>query len=359
VTDKSQLRFAYGVFTQLPSMAFIFSGENPGGLDYSRTDAFEAGLSYLVSDDMAFDMVTYYRDVSGNLALKEFFRDYWQSYSERRVREYFTGYTNRDNGNIKGLDLTLKRRFSNNFSFNLMYTLQFSRTTGSQYNSTSTWGIFIDPSTGDRFQPPDEIRPIDGDVTHKMSYHFNYLFPDDFQSGTLANTLLKNLRAFAIFSLQSGEPLVDRIVHGGDATENSWLTRRGGVPVGGLNYFRGRWDYNLDLRFSKTFHVAGARRLSAFCEVFNALNKKINTPYPQGYTFEGRSGVTGGKDLNWSEDLRDELKVRFNADFNQDGVLTVMEAAKGSIAGSVMSATSNQSDWGRSRQVRCGLDFAF
>ncbi|HUU26578.1 MAG TPA: TonB-dependent receptor [archaeon] len=359
VTDKSQLRFAYGVFTQLPSMAFIFSGENPGNLEYSRTDAFEAGLSYLVSQDMVLDLAAYYRDVIGNVALKEFFRDYWQYYSERRIREYFTGYTNRDDGNIKGVDLTLKRRFSNNFAFDLIYTLQFSRTTGSQYNSTSTWGIFIDPATGERFQPPDEIRPIDGDVTHKMSFHFNYLFPEDFQAGTHLNMILKNLRAFAIFSLQSGSPLVDRIIHGGDATEVSWLTRSGGDMVGGLNYFRGRWDYNLDLRLSKTFYLGASRRLGVFGEIFNVLNKKTNTPYPQGYTYESRSGITGGVDLVWSDNLIEEHKVRFNADFNQDGILSVMEATKGSIASSVMSSTMNHMAWGRARQIRCGLDFSF
>jgi hypothetical protein len=358
VTDKSQLRFSYGVFTQLPSMTFLFSGENPGDLDYSRTDAFETGLSYLINDDLVLDMVAYYRDVTGNVALKEFFRDYWEYYSERRIRDYSTGYTNRDHGNIKGMDLTLRRRFANSFSFNLMYTLQFSRTTGSQYGSTSTWGIFIDPATGEEFQPPDEIRPIDGDVTHKLSLNVNHMFADDFMAGSHLNTVLRNVRSYAMLTLSSGEPLVDRIVHGGDATDVSWLTRSGGDMIGGLNYFRGRWDYNLDLRFSKTFSLGNRHRLSVFSEIFNALNKKDNAAYPQGYTYEGVSTITGGVDLAWSEDLLPEQKVRFNADFNQDGILSVMEAAKGSIASSVLSSMSNRA-WGLARQIRCGLEYSF
>ncbi|MCE5269900.1 TonB-dependent receptor [bacterium] len=358
VTEKSQLRFSYGVFTQLPSMAFIYSGENTGDLDYSRTDAFEAGLSYLISDNSVLDVVAYYRDVQGNLALKEYFRDYNEYYSQRRIREYFTGYTNRDNGNIKGMDITLRRRFAESFSFNLMYTMQFSRTTGSQYNSTSSWGIFIDPATGEQYQPPDEIRPIDGDITHKLSVNVNHMFPEDFHSGTWINTVLGNVRSYAMFSLSSGQPLVDRIVHGGDATEVSWLTRSGGQMVGGLNYFRGPWDYNLDLRFSKTFSLGGSRRLSVFSEIFNALNKKNNAAYPQGYTYEGASTITGGLDLLWSDDLLPEQKVRFNADFNQDGILSVMEAAKGSIASSAINSMSNQA-WGMARQIRCGLEYSF
>ncbi len=110
VTDKSQLRFSYGVFTQLPSFDFMFDrGGNPGGLEYCRTDAFEAGLSYLLSEDMVLDYVAYYRDVDGNVAVKEFFEDKWLWYNERRSRTWRSGPTNRDNGNIKGFDLTLRR----------------------------------------------------------------------------------------------------------------------------------------------------------------------------------------------------------------------------------------------------------
>ena len=116
VTDKSQLRFAYGVFTQLPSMIFIYSGSNPGDLDMARTDAFEAGITYLLSDDVILDLVAYYRDIDGNLATKEFFRDYWMEHTERRVRTSTTGYTNKDNGNIKGMDLTIRKRFSSDWS---------------------------------------------------------------------------------------------------------------------------------------------------------------------------------------------------------------------------------------------------
>ena len=359
VTDKSQLRFAYGVFTQLPSFSMIYSAENTGDLEYSRTDAFEAGMSYLLNDDIMLDVVAYYRDVTGNVALKEYFRDYYQYYNERRIRDYFEGYTNRDDGNIKGADLTLRKRFSDNFSLNAVYTLQFSRTTGSNYWSTSGWEVFVDAATGETYSPPDELRPIDGDVTHKMSINFNYRFPEDYKAGTLANTILKDFSVLTLASLQSGRPLVDRIVHGGDATDVSWLTRTSNGMKGGLNYFRGSWDYNIDLRFNKSFRLSGARQIGVFCEIFNVLNKKTNARYPQGYTYEGYDTVTGGVDLYWSDDLLEEQKVRFNADFNGDGVLTVLEAAKGSIASSVMNSTMDYDDWGLARQIRFGVDFNF
>ena len=366
VTDKSQLRFAYGAFTQLPSMSFIFSGSNPGGLEYSRTDAFETGISYLLGPDMVVDVVAYYRDVTGNVASKSFFRDYWQAHSQRRVRGTTTGYSNQDNGNIKGMDVTLRRRFANNFAFNVNYTLQFSRTTGSTYSTTSAWDVFLDPTTGETYTPPDEIRPIDGDQTHNISTTFNYLFPEDFKAGTLTGKVLKDIRLYSVFTLRSGPPAYDRITryggtyHLNEAEDVTWLTRRDGRPIGGVNYFRGRWSYTLDLRGSKSFRLGGTRRLIFFTEVFNLLNNKLPTPYPSGLSYDGYYWVpNGGSPLIWSDDLTWAQKVWFNSDFNQDGILSLEEQAKGAIANGVLWETMDKTAWGLARQVRVGAEFEF
>jgi hypothetical protein len=364
VTDKAQLRFAYGVFTQLPSLSHIFSGSNPGGLEYSRTDAFEAGISYILGEDYVLDLVTYYRDIEGNIAENEFFRDYYQWHAERLSVGTTSGWTNRDNGNIKGMDLTLRKRFSNNFSLNAMYTLQFSRTTGSNPTSYADWWTFLDPATGERFTPPDELRPINGDRTHQMTVFFNYLFPEDFQSGTLANTILKNVRIYSVFRLNSGAPLGDRIqnnyVEYNWANAVQWQTRRGGTPIGGINYFRGRWWMDTMLRLSKSFSLGASKRVRVFGEVFNLHNRKNPVEYPSGYTYEGHRYVTGGVDLNWDDPtLAPKQKWLFHADFNGDGVLTVREAALGSIANSMMGTTMNWDAWGRAREIRTGIEFTF
>ncbi len=366
VTDRSQMRFSYGVFTQLPSMSYIFDGSNAGGLGFSRTDAFEAGLSNLLGEDMVVDFVAYYRDVQGNVASKEYFRDYYQWHEERRVRDWTTGYTNRDDGNIKGMDFTLRKRFSNNYSFNLMYTMQFSRTTGSDYSTTSEYGVFLDASTGEQFTPPDELRPINGDVTHKMTANLNYLFPEDFKSGTMYNTILGNFKVYALFTLASGQPAYDRVVSGGstyfeNAAENvSWLTRRNGRPIGGLNYFRGRWDYNLDLRLTKTFRLGRTMQLSFFSDIFNVFNKKLPTPYPSGYSYESYfRGPGGGEIIEWSDGLSRDKKQWFNADYNGDGILTLEEQAKGNIAQSMMFSTMDKTAYGMARQVRFGAEYTF
>ncbi|HUU28973.1 MAG TPA: TonB-dependent receptor [archaeon] len=367
VTDKSQLRFSYGVFTQLPSFSYMLSRSNPGGLEYSRTDAFEAGLSYLISNDMVLDMVAYYRDVDGNVAEKEYFQDHYYWYTDERDRFWTYGLTNRDNGNIKGVDLTMRKRFSENFAFNMMYTLQFSRTTGSAYNSpdlrTDPESDY-DPTTGERYVPPDELRPIDGDRTHKFTCQFNYLFPQDFQTGTLQGKILKNFRTYAVFSLQSGEPLLYLGLWGNykwtRADNTSMTLDPSGRMVGGLNFFRGRWFVNLDLRMSKQFSLGKARKLSIFSEIFNVTNRKNHVSYPSGVRIEPYTHVTGGVDLVWDQLPPGDFNLpRFNADFNADGVLTVEEAALGDIARSVMETTMDKRQWGMARRVRFGLDFSF
>ena len=313
---------------------------------------------------MVLDMVTYYRDIEGNVARKEYFRDYTAFESGMRYREYTSGYVNRDNGNIKGVDLTIRKRFSNNFSLNLLYTLQFSRTTGSAYNTS--YFSNIDPATGATFIPPDELNPIDSDRTHQVTTQFRYQFPEDFRVGTLANTILKNFQAYAVFRIMSGEPLIDRWMEGGitgyTLADDPALTRtgRGGsTKIGGVNYFRGRWFTNLDLRFTKSFSLGGTNRLSLFAEIFNVLNRKINRAYPSGYTYEGYDNVTGGVDLKWSEGLSPYQKARFNADFNGDGVLTVEEAALGEIGYDFMYDTMEKRVWGNAREIRIGADFRF
>lgn len=348
VTDRAQIRFSYGVFTQLPPLNQIFGGSsggsaimNPGGLEYSRTDAFEGGLSYVVSENVVLDFVTFYKDIIGNVSRKDFFRDYYAFKQERQIREWTDGLSNRDNGNIKGMDLILRKRFSNNFDLNLSYTLQFSRTTGSQAGE----GFYdnIDASTGETPTEPDELNPIDGDRTHQMSARLNYLFPENFKTGTTAGKIFKNFRTNAVLVINSGAP------SGGSAL--------GGL-VYGRNYFRGRWFTDLSLKFNKSFRLRRAIRLDVFAEIFNALNRKNHINYPTFY-YENYDTVTGGINLTWSDDLTPFQKVRFNADFNGDGVLTIEEAALGTIAFDMMEQTMDKRDWGVARQIRAGIGINF
>lgn len=214
--------------------------------------------------------------------------------------------------------------------------MQFSRATGSSHYSGIANTFAIDPSTGEVVVPPDDLRPTMGDRTHKFSTVFNYNLPRDFRSGSVTGKILRNLGIFSVFTLQSG------------------------APSGSTFLYRGKWRYNMNLRIVKKFDLGKSRSASLFCEVFNALNRKNLVRYPRNYIYEGYSSVTGGVDWNW-EDHKDNPKdaVRFNADFNGDGILTVLEAAKGAIASSMISNTLEVQDWGTARQIRLGAGLNF
>ncbi len=328
VTDKAQMRFSYGVFTQLPSFTFIFSGNNPGGLGYSRTDAFEAGLSYLLSDETVLDFTGFYRDADGNVSSGSFFRDYTQAVTGRWVRGIQGAFTNSDRANVKGFDLTLRKRFSNHYSLNLIYTLQFSRTTGSSYQASTN----------------DGLRPAREDRTHKLSAHLSYMTDEDVFAGTWANKVFKNVRAYLLPSVMSGKPTGVYVPY--TAANAS------------LNRMRGRWDYNVDLRLNKEFGLSGRKRISLFAEVYNLTNRKLPQPYPSGYTFQGYRYATGGVEYKW-DTAPSDAKYLFVRDFDGDGVLTIDEAARGAIADAFARATDNFRAWGLARQIRSGIEFTF
>ena len=145
---------------------------------------------------------------------------------------------------------------------------------------------------------------------------------------------------------------------------SEWQTRSGGTPIGGINYFRGRWWMDTMLRLSKSFSLGGSRRVRVFGEVFNLHNRKNPIEYPSGYTFEGHRYTTGGVDLHWDDPtLAPKQKWLFHADFDGDGVLTVRESALGSIANSFMGSGDRGSmrwkAWGRAREIRTGIEITF
>jgi hypothetical protein len=64
--------------------------------------------------------------------------------------------------------------------------------------------------------------------------------------------------------------------------------------------------------------------------------------------------------MKWADQVSSiENRVRFNADFNKDGILSIEEAAMGGIAASMIDATMDKRVWGTARQIRTGLEFTF
>ncbi|MCE5270907.1 TonB-dependent receptor [bacterium] len=357
VTDRSQIRFSYGQFNQPPPFDVFYSGENRGGLTFSRTTAFESGFSLLLGEDYLLDFVGFNRDVDGNVSMREMVEP------ETGTRRYYL--TNLDNGNVKGFDLTLSQRFNRYYSQNLSYTLSFSRATGSEIRSGTAYNG-VDPVTGEYLSVPSALRPVSGDRTHSLSYILNLRLPADFAPGTVWGSVLRNASSFVTFSLKSGQA----------------YTRINPESFGYMetvNASRLPSEFNIDLRFSRQFDLGGKRSVVVFGEVFNLLNHTLSWPMYTRFDDRQHEALAVTNVLEDAENRavapQNDPDYDYNEyggawlnpgkydllrDLNQDGRLDWQERVITNLV--YLSGYYDWADprhWGTPRQVRVGAEFNF
>ena len=63
--------------------------------------------------------------------------------------------------------------------------------------------------------------------------------------------------------------------------------------------------------------------------------------------------------LEWSDNLTADKKAWFNHDYDQNGIVSLEEQAKGLIAYSQMTSTMDKTAYGVARQIRMGVEYIF
>ncbi|MFH1069524.1 MAG: TonB-dependent receptor [Candidatus Glassbacteria bacterium] len=265
VTDRTQFRFSYGHFYQAPAFDLMFSQKNVQALsiwsitgdkdlDFSKTSAFEVGFTSLLSDNLVLDVVGYYRDFEGNLAIR-----YW-------VPPYFSQalpfVTNQDYGNSKGVDVTLRRRLVKYLGFDIAYSFQKARGTGSTPDFFERPDRLIDVVTGEYIEPPVRFWPVGNDRTHTLTAQANLRLPEDFRRGSFTGKLLGNTSYYFVQGFSTGGFAG---VHEIQALSGSR------VPLIDPNSLRGRGGKSTHLRVTKRFALAGRQSISGFLEVRNLI----------------------------------------------------------------------------------------
>jgi hypothetical protein len=391
ITDATQVRLSYGKFHQLPELRryfdafttdFVAAAQNPNilygnpNLDYIETTAFEAGITHLLGENLVLDVVGYNRDRRGALRIDVFQPGTIQpDIQERRIA------VNADNGNVKGVDITLSKRYSNYFSFDAAYSLQFARGTTSGPTEFATLGGFgrlFDPLfPGRLLTPPTELLAESFDRQNTLNLQFNLRFPNDFREGTTAGTVLQDFGAYFIYNAHSGEPFTRRSTVGqGEALED-------------INSSRLPWFHQGDVRFVKGFDVAGGLGFELFASVINFLdieNVVLVNPSsgrPDASGFEDSQSqtpviptdfLTAGAPETFPfnvqtdivEDFQDEIALQ---DRNNDGIvsleearLSLREAKQASGDGADFIAGNNGDspfNYGEPRQYRFGVEIRF
>lgn len=178
ITDRGIIHFSYGHFFQMPPFQYLYS--NPtfeysyavgtplfgnADLNPERTVTYELGLQQQLTENLAFNVTSYFKDVRDLLALQQIRISGDQTYLK---------YVNKDYGNIKGItfSLTKRRTTDNYFGFTLDYTFQVAE--GNENNSDS---FFLDLASGRQ----SEKIPVylDWDQTHTLNTTVSVGRPND------------------------------------------------------------------------------------------------------------------------------------------------------------------------------------
>jgi len=405
ITDDTQVRLSYGKFHQLPELRHFFSSfltdftaaaQNPNitygnpNLDYVETTAFEAGITHLISDNLVVDLVGYNRDRRGAIRLDVFQPgEIGPGVEERRV------FVNGDNGNVKGVDITLSKRYSNYFSTDLAWSLQWARGTTSSPLAFATGGGFgriFDPLfPGRLLTPPTELQPEEFDRLHNVNWQFNLRFPNDFRQGTTVGSILKNFSLYAVYNAQSGLPYTRRSLGGqAEAVEDLGASR---LP----------WLHSGDIRVTKGLDLGSALDVDLFASILNvldiqnivALNPTTGRPDLNGDEFQlSRNpvipntiagdpvfvdGAVNAFPLAVSSFVPEFRDAFGKNDLNRDGTITLEEAqqnlfnalvasgatavanagAAGSVGDNLASNGDHPYNYGEPRQWRFGVELRF
>ncbi|MCL5268402.1 MAG: TonB-dependent receptor [Bacteroidetes bacterium] len=251
ITDRGIVHFSYGLFFQMPSFDRLY--ENPGyklgvtggstnlgvignpDLNPEETTKGELGLQQQLTDDIAIDITGYFNDIR-NLAgtLNEIEYVYGGSL-------IYSKYVNTDFAYIRGIVLSINKRFTGGVSAAVDYTFQIAK------------GDASDPQAAYNLRkggtlPETQLIPLDWDQRHSLNATLNYVNPNDWGAGL-------------IFEFGSGTPYTPTLTS--TANLGELMYNSGLKPV----------TYDLSARLYKDFKF-GQTTFTLFARIDNVLDTK-------------------------------------------------------------------------------------
>jgi outer membrane receptor protein involved in Fe transport len=250
ISSTGVVHFSYGHFLQIPPYQFLYqnglykipnSGNNIGvfgnpDLKPQSTVMYELGFRQEFLKDYLVDVTFFYRDI----------RDWIQAGALIQTRNLVTYsiFTNKDYANVKGITLTLNKRFGDYFSFDINYTYQVAQ------GSNSTPEAAFDAASGND-EPSLYLIPMDWDQNHLLNASL-YTGFDNWGFSLLAR-------------YGTGLPYTPTVTQ---------YTADRGITSGLIeNSRRIPSQFVLDFKVDKTF-LFGGIDLNLFLRVFNLLDNK-------------------------------------------------------------------------------------
>lgn len=234
LSDTGAFRFSYGHFYQYPSYDVVFThlsrpvaGDYYGNanIDAQKSVQFEVGFQQGLSDILGFSLTGYYKEATDVLSVVN------RSFSGKN----FYMYVNKDFARILGLDISIERRFYQNFSFDVSYGFMMAK------GSASTPTANVSSLSDDTFIPPVKAQYLDYDRRHSVSGSVAVAFGRKEGFEMFGVKPLENSSLSLRITAESGLPYT--------------RTNLQGDTLGEVNDSRAPWTKSVDLRFSKGFNV--------------------------------------------------------------------------------------------------------
>ena len=167
ISARGVIHFSYGHFLQIPEYSYLFANpefEVVGGgaantlmgnanLEPQRTVGYEIGLQQQLTENIAIDVTGFYKDVR-NLLGTEIIKTY--------NGDMYARYINRDYGNIRGITVSLRKRYSNFVSATVDYTYSVAEGNASDPNQS-----YYDQRSGR--EPEKQLIPLNWDQAHTLN----------------------------------------------------------------------------------------------------------------------------------------------------------------------------------------------
>ncbi|MCX6155024.1 MAG: TonB-dependent receptor [Candidatus Kapabacteria bacterium] len=276
VTDRSNIIISYGMFFKIPELVNLYDnfGQDrlrPGtpvgnpNLEAQRTNSYSIDYDLQLTEDMAITASAYYKDDYNKLGAVNVMITP-TPYFEYSVREY---------GASKGLELSIRKRMTNNINFDMNYTLSNAISTAS--DAASNVGLNPDVYTG-LIPFPRAPFPVNYDRLHRVNANINFGFAKNDGPEIWGMKPLQSTNLNFTYSWNSGAPYT--------------LTNDALKAISERNALRGPSSWNTDMKIYKSFYlsdylgdmVSNKMSVQIFMDVSNVLN---NTTYAGIYTNTG------------------------------------------------------------------------
>ena len=289
VTDRIVFYFNYGHYLQFPERDQYFKDPfilgatdnwigNPD-LRPQRTVSYEAGFENQITDDMAFGVHAFYKDIFDYATL------------HKLPRAANSVYTNLDFASSRGFELTGKRQFSGNFDVDVTYTYQIAKG-----RSSNPLASVFSPN----FQLPRETR-LDWDQEHTANALLRYRVGPKEEGSFFGLPFINNWSMALKWSFGSGFPYT--IYKSRDTERNVLLVNNGTKP----------YNTRIGLSFNKGFYLLDRINLQVTLDIENLLNRRNVSSVN---TFTGRPSQYGDYDPD-NKLITDWYKTEYNIDPNQ------------------------------------------